>query len=279
MPKLIPKTLKQNAILLRKKGFSQNELVKALGISKSTASVWTKGMALSPKAKSILEVKRQKGGFKMGNVMWRKKKNFHRRYLWPNDKLAELKKLYNSGLSMKETAQRLGSTLNCVSSVMHREGIVMRSPAETNRIKFYRSPLSFNFKTNLTTQEKKLKIAALMLYWAEGYKKGSGIDIANSDPKILAIFLKFLRTICQVDESRLRIYLYCHTEADVETHIDFWSKYLEIKPNKFQQPYVRNNFDPKHAKIRHGVAHIRYADKRLLEHILKEIELCYNTLL
>lgn len=52
----------QEAVKLRKKARSLNEIAKSIGISKSTASLWCRNLNLPPKAKRIIEerIKRNK---------------------------------------------------------------------------------------------------------------------------------------------------------------------------------------------------------------------------
>ena len=50
---------KEEAIRLRKLGFSLNEISQALGVSKSSASLWVGSMLMSKKAQSIIKRKRQ----------------------------------------------------------------------------------------------------------------------------------------------------------------------------------------------------------------------------
>ena len=112
------------------------------------------------------------------------------------------------------------------------------------------------------------------LYWGEGAKslEAGVVDIANSDPAILKIFLRFLREIIGVEERRLRVYLYCFADQDVGALIGFWSEELGIPETQFTKPYVRDRFVSAKRRMPYGVAHVRYNEKRLLIHILSEIE-------
>jgi hypothetical protein len=86
--------------------------------------------------------------------------------------------------------------------------IYCRKQNETKKIQFIKSPLSFNPKINLSNKEQKLKIAGLMIYWGEGGKRNSsGIDLANSDPQMITVFLIFLRKIYRINEKRLRVFI------------------------------------------------------------------------
>ncbi len=143
---------------------------------------------------------------------------------------------------------------------------------ELNRIRFESSPLSYDFKSELTTTERELLVAALMLYFGEGAKTQTTVDLANSDPKVLKIFIKFLRDICRVDESRLRFYLYCFREQDPEALIRFWSECLKVSPKSFTKPYIRETRADLKRIMPYGVLHVRYSDKRLLRQIMFLIE-------
>ena len=49
--------------------------------------------------------------------------------------------------------------------------------------------------TNLSSRE--LKIIGTMIYWGEGGKTGNwSVRIANSDPTIIIVMMKFFREIC-----------------------------------------------------------------------------------
>lgn len=180
---------------------------------------------------------------------------------------------YQEGLSVLETATKLGKTSRQLFRFMRKHNLPRRTFSQTMRIKFYRSPLSYNKKGNLTTHELKLWQAALMLYWAEGYKATPTIDFANSDPKMVAIFLKCLREIYQVSEARIRILLYCYSNQNVIGLIRFWSSLLKLPISQFSKPFIRYDFSLQKAnKMAHGLVHIRYSDRRLFEQIMAEVD-------
>lgn len=90
---------------------------------------------------------------------------------------------------------------------------------------------------------------------------------------MILIFLRFLRDICGIDESKLRVYLYCYADQKIGRLISFWSKITGIPSSQFTKPYVRNDFNPqKSGKMKYGLLHIRYGDKKLLDLIRRWIE-------
>lgn len=120
-----------------------------------------------------------------------------------------------------------------------------------------------------------MKIIGVTLYWCEGYKteRSTTVDFANSDPQMIAVFTKFLRTICGVSEKRLRVYLYQYSNQNTDMLIRFWSRVTSIPPCQFTKPYIRRDFrEDKKDKMPHGLIHIRYHDKKLLLLIKEWIE-------
>ena len=119
-----------------------------------------------------------------------------------------------------------------------------------------------------------------MLYWAEGGKslgKYWSVDLANSDPEMIEVFLKFLRVICRVDESRLRVQLYCYANQDIEKLKEYWYKVTSISKNQFIKPYVRKDFRIEQKdRMKYGLIHVRYNDKKLLYQIENWIKEYYR---
>jgi transposase len=208
--------LRKKAINLRLEGNTLNEITSKLHIAKSTASLWLKNTKLSPKAKVIIKKKRKDTCFQPGNTHWQKAKDKADYISWTPKKVVKLKKLYNSGLSMKQVGEEMGYSISAISSIMKRHRIKRRLSSQTNKIRFYNSPLSFNPKKDLTQNEQQLKVAGLMLYWAEGAKKlPDKVDFANSDPLMIKVFIKFLRQIYQVNEARIRCLIYCYPSHNI----------------------------------------------------------------
>jgi hypothetical protein len=122
----------------------------------------------------------------------------------------------------------------------------------------------------ISRYERNLELAAIMLYWAEGCKsdKNTRVDFANSNPEMIRVFINFLRTSFSIDESKLRIYLYCYANQDAHELIEYWSNICSVPVNQFTKPYIRNDFNPLQKRImEHGLIHIRYSDKSLLSEV------------
>lgn len=187
--------------------------------------------------------------------------------------------LYNEEFSGPQIALKLNIGLKKVYKTLLKQGTKRRSAIHQSEIRFRNSPLSYNFNESTSPKEERLLIAAIMLYYGEGAKTGTTVDFANSDQKALALFLKFLRQICRVNESKLRFYLYCFENQDPNQLINFWCSTLNIKRENFTKPYIRKIKKSNKRIMSWGVLHIRYNDKRLLEKILSLISSVTNQLL
>ena len=186
-----------------------------------------------------------------------------------------LRRLYwDERLSIPQIAGQHNLHPTSVLKRMKKYNIERRGFSESGYLANVHKP-QFRLKTLLTQEEEKLRIAGVMLYWAEGYKKGDGIDFTNSDPDMVKLFLEFLRGICGVGEKRLRVYLYAFEDQNIDGLKHFWNKITQIPIKQFSKVYVRKtdvNSGNNSRRMPYGVVHIRYYDKKLLQTIVGWIE-------
>lgn len=179
---------------------------------------------------------------------------------------AQIRTLYEGEqLGVREVAARLGVSFWRVYQVMQNYGIPRRRGSEQNYATYKTKP-QFRIKSPLTPAEEQLRVAGTMLYWAEGTKTGHVVDFTNSDPQLIVLFMTFLRGVCRVAESRLRVLLYMYADQDMGRLKSFWSELTGIPLQQFIKPYVRElTPNVSHRKMAWGLVHIRYADTRLLQ--------------
>ena len=156
-----------------------------------------------------------------------------------------------------------------VYELMRRHGIPRRRGAEQNYATYKNKP-QFSPRLTLTAEEERLRVAGTMLYMAEGAKRGTIVDFTNSDPRLIQVFLDFLRRICGISEARLRAHVYAHANQDVEDLQRFWSEQTRIPRSQFIKPYVRPiTPNVSGRKMLFGLLHVRYSDNRLLQLITR----------
>jgi len=117
--------------------------------------------------------------------------------------------------------------------------------------------------------ERDLFIAGIALYAGEGSKTGAAVGFANSDPRMIALFLRWLRTFFDVEETRLRLHLYLHQGLDLDEANEFWSQLTGIPLTQFRAPY-RAVPDPSIRRSKHpfGCPSVRYNSAPTLRRIL-----------
>lgn len=194
----------------------------------------------------------------------------------PKHFIPEIKNLYSDGLNMRQISEKIGYSLNAVVYAMRHNNIDRRDPKATAANRFAQKELSFSIPNKLSAEQTKLKLLGTALYWAEGYKteKSKGIDFANSDSAMIVLFLRFLREVCYIDEQRIKVLLYSHDESLIDEQRFYWSSLLGIPQANFSKPYIAksNTTLEKNRKMKYGLVHLRYMDKKLLFVVLRWIE-------
>lgn len=174
-------------------------------------------------------------------------------------------------LSMQQIAEELKVSSSGVRHHLIKHGVARRSLSEAifslNTTKFGKEP--FHLKSNLTASDKELLIAGTMLYWGEGTKGRGTVNFVNSNPEMIVIFLKFLRKICGISESRLKALIHLYPDHNEEDLINFWSKVTEIHQTRFYRSFVHEGrVGTYKRRSEYGTLSISYADKKLLTTIL-----------
>jgi transcriptional regulator with XRE-family HTH domain len=116
--------------------------------------------------------------------------------------------------------------------------------------------------------DRDLLIAGTALYAGEGFKSRQ-VGMANTDARILLLFVTWLRRFFEIDESRLKIALYLHEGLDLDKATSFWSELLDIPPSRFLTPY-RAVADPSIRRSKHpmGCPRVTYTCTRTHRRVL-----------
>ena len=96
--------------------------------------------------------------------------------------------------------------------------------------------------------KRELWLVGIALYWAEGskekeYAPGIGISFSNSDARMVAVFIKWLKICGGLTNKDLMLSLYTH-----ESHRDrvsqvckYWSNFLSLPLSFFKKVYFKKN--------------------------------------
>lgn len=145
-----------------------------------------------------------------------------------------LAKLYKSGFSMGEIAEKLDVSVHKVDYWLRKFKTPKRSLSEAIYLKHNPNGDPFKIKTSLTIEEAKLLGLGLGLYWGEGSKRGNrAVSLSNSDPNLINKFIEFLIKICQIDKKRLKFWLQVFNDTNPQKSLNYWCKKLNVKPDQF----------------------------------------------
>lgn len=105
--------------------------------------------------------------------------------------------------------------------------------------------------------------AGIALYVGEGHKRDGSVGFTNTNPLVVAAFMRWFRAFFAVDEARLRAHLYLHQGLDLDAAIAHWSAVTGIAPSAFGKPY-RAVPDPSIRTAKHvnGCLTVRYSCAR-----------------
>lgn len=81
----------------------------------------------------------------------------------------------------------------------------------------------------------------LALYWAEGFKKDHSLGFVNSDPGMIQVFLKWLKTYGEVNAASIRLRVQIHEvyKPTISSIQSYWADLLQIPVSQFQTPFYQ----------------------------------------
>lgn len=79
--------------------------------------------------------------------------------------------------------------------------------------------------------DKELLLIGTILYWAEGSKQkdhnvSQCVSLGNSDPRMILLFIRWLKKICKCTADDMVYSLYIHESGDIERAKIFWEQLI-----------------------------------------------------
>ena len=118
---------------------------------------------------------------------------------------------------------------------------------------------------------KWLKIAGALLYVCEGTKLRKdpryrntylySIELTNSDPKVIKLFMRFLLEYLKCDTTKVRGQLFVYEDHNIKKLMRFWSKASSIPTKQFQKVIILKSKNSKYKPNPLGTFKIRYSGK------------------
>jgi len=118
----------------------------------------------------------------------------------------------------------------------------------------------------LSVKEKILFLAAL--YWGEGSKKD--LNLINSDPDLIRIFLKGIRSYLKVPDNKIKINIRIFEDMDKEKCIKYWLNVTSLKSSNISNMDILKG--KKKGKLEYGICRIRVLKGGFVLKYLKAIK-------
>jgi len=166
---------------------------------------------------------------------------------------------------MQEISAKTGWSYHQVTYWMKKYQIPRRPISDAIYIK--QNPKGNPFKIKKLQNKKDFELFNLGvgLFLGEGTKRDKfGIRFANSDPKIMELFLRFLREICKVKEVKIKAWLNVFDDIKTAEATEFWVKITGIPISRFNKTIIRKNKGGNYRnKSPHGTLTIYVSNKKL----------------
>lgn len=131
---------------------------------------------------------------------------------------------------------------------------------------------------------KELRLAGALLYACEGTKlrKDSrykntfiySIEFTNSNPKIVSLFLRFMRKELKIDPAKIKGQLFLYPDLDVARVKKIWSNNTNIPTTQFQKIIMLKTKISRFKPNPLGTFKVRYTNKEkflLLQSIIDKV--------
>lgn len=133
---------------------------------------------------------------------------------------------------------------------------------------------------------RDLKVIGAILYWAEGYKRlkiregkermGHTISFVNADEIMVRTFLKFLKEILHVPDSKIRLCMRLYEHINEETALQQWIKVTGFPKENFHKTTYLVSIASKrkrpHNRLPYGTLQVEVCDTQKFHHLMGLIE-------
>ena len=122
--------------------------------------------------------------------------------------------------------------------------------------------------------KERLFIAGLMIYWGEGDNKleDGVIRVANSDPLMIKLFYKFLKTYLPEISQKAKIYLVLYPDLNEATCQRYWSEKVGFSVDRFiKSSFIKGRCPTK--RLAYGIGTITISSRLYKESIMSWLDL------
>jgi hypothetical protein len=116
--------------------------------------------------------------------------------------------------------------------------------------------------------QDQLFIAGVVIYWGEGDKNPKNpVRVSNTDPHMIRVFVKFLRTTCALPEDKVKAHLVLYPDLNELICKKYWSSLIGIHKTLFYKTqFIQGRH--KTRRLGYGICTVEVSSRQLKEKML-----------
>lgn len=117
--------------------------------------------------------------------------------------------------------------------------------------------------------KRDLQMLGLGVYIGEGSKNSGITRVANSNPQIIKLCLRWFKKIFVLKKENFRVRIHLYPDNDLQNTLRFWSDELQIPLSQFQKTQIDRRVGKKmfkRGKLPYGTAHVTVQSMGRPEH-------------
>jgi len=108
-----------------------------------------------------------------------------------------------------------------------------------------------------------LFIAGICIFWGEGDKISKHqVRIANVDPRLIKIFVNFLKKVCGIPKEKIRAYILIYPDLEAQDCVNYWAKQSGLGLENFTKCIIIRG-KHKIRRLNYGVCNITVSSSYL----------------
>jgi len=107
--------------------------------------------------------------------------------------------------------------------------------------------------------ERDILMVGLGIWLGEGSKTTEQIRVANSDPRIIKLWIRWLRQVCGLDDNHIVVRMHLYTDSDELACINYWQSITQLPRKCFRKTQYDRRSDKsviKNGKLPYGTLHV-----------------------
>jgi len=112
---------------------------------------------------------------------------------------------------------------------------------------------------------RDLWMLGLGLWIGEGSKTMEQIRLVNSDSRVIRLYMRWLREVCELENENITVAMHLYPDSDESASMQYWSRITNLPSTQFRKTQIDKRIDKKQlktGKLQYGTLHVTVASHR-----------------